>query len=57
MEYEPFDHFKFRAGLRSSPLKPSLGIGYQIADIQLDVGMLYHSVLGVSVGVGISFNF
>jgi len=57
MEYLPFENFKIRAGVRSSPIKPSFGIGYQIADIHLDVGMLYHSVLGVSMGFGISFNF
>ena len=57
MEYIPFENFKIRAGLRSAPLKPSFGVGYQIADIQLDVGMLYHSVLGVSMGMGISFSF
>ena len=57
VEYMPFDNFCIRAGLRSSPVKPSFGIGYQLADIQLDVGMLYHSVLGVSMGFGVSFSF
>ncbi len=57
MEYTPFDNFRIRAGLRTSPLKPSLGIGYQISDIQIDAGMIYHSVLGISMGLGISFSF
>ena len=57
IEYMPLDNFGIRAGLRSSPLKPSFGVGYQLADIRLDVGMLYHSVLGVSMGFGISFSF
>jgi len=57
MEYMPFDNFRIRAGLRSSPLKPSFGIGYQLVDIHLDAGMLYHPVLGVSLGFGLSFNF
>ena len=57
MEYMPFENFKIRAGMRTAPLKPSLGVGYQIANIHFDVGMLYHSVLGVSMGVGVAFNF
>jgi hypothetical protein len=57
MEYMPFDNFSIRAGLRSSPLKPSFGIGYQLSDIRLDVGLLYHAILGVSMGVGISYSF
>jgi len=57
MEYLPFDNFRIRAGLRSSPLKPSLGIGYEFAGIHIDAGMLYHPVLGASMGFGISFNF
>ena len=57
MEYMPFDNFKIRAGLCSSPLKPSFGIGYRIADINFDVSMLYHSILGISMGAGISFSF
>ena len=57
VEYMPFENFSIRAGLRSSPLKPSFGVGYQLADIHLDVGVLYHAVLGISMGFGISFSF
>ena len=56
-EYMPFDNFRIRAGLRSFPFKPTFGIGYQLADIHFDAGMLYHPVLGVSLGFGLSFNF
>ncbi len=57
MEYMPFDDFKIRTGVRTSPLRPSLGVGYRIAGIHADIGMVYHSVLGVSMGLGISFSF
>lgn len=57
MEYMPLDDFSIRAGVRTSPLKPSLGVGYHIAGFDVDVGMVYHSVLGVSMGIGISFSF
>ena len=57
MEYMPLEDFKIRAGITSSPLRPSLGVGYRIAEIDIDAGMIYHSVLGVSMGVGLSFSF
>ena len=57
IEYMPLDDFKIRAGLTSSPLRPSLGVGYSIAGIDIDAGMIYHSVLGVSMGIGLSFSF
>ena len=57
LEYMPLDDFRIRAGITSSPLRPSLGVGYSFAGIDLDAGMIYHSVLGVSIGVGLSFSF
>jgi hypothetical protein len=57
LEYLPYDNFKFRAGVRTSPLRPSLGVGYQISSITADLGMIYHSILGVSMGIGISYSF
>jgi len=57
IEYAAFENFSIRAGVRTTPLCPSLGVGYKIADIQIDAGMLYHSVLGTSMGIGISYNF
>ena len=57
MEYLPFDDFHIRAGIRTAPLRPSLGVGYRIANINADVGMVYHSILGVSLGFGLSFTF
>jgi len=57
MEYLPFDNFMIRAGLRSSPLKPSLGVGYRFSALQIDAGMLYHETLGISMGFGFSYSF
>ncbi|MDR1098342.1 MAG: hypothetical protein LBL57_09440 [Tannerella sp.] len=57
MEYSPFDEFKIRTGIRTDPLRPSLGAGYRIAGFDVDIGMVYHSVLGVSMGIGIAFSF
>jgi hypothetical protein len=57
MEYIPFEDFKIRVGVKTSPLSPSIGMGYRLLNIDMDVGILYHTVLGVSMGAGISFSF
>jgi hypothetical protein len=57
LEYMPFEDFSIRAGFNASPFCPSLGVGYKIANIQTDVGMVYHRILGVSMGIGISYSF
>ena len=57
IEYMPFDDFKIRIGLKTSPLMPSLGVGYRLSGIDIDAGMIYHSVLGASMGLGLSFSF
>jgi len=57
MEYQPFDDFHLRAGVRSNPFRPSIGIGYSFSQLTADVVMIYHPVLGVSTGVGFSYTF
>ena len=57
MEYQPFDDFHLRAGLKSAPFRPSLGIGYGFSILTADVVMIYHPVLGVSTGLGLSYSF
>ncbi|MDR3250902.1 MAG: hypothetical protein LBT42_04465 [Tannerella sp.] len=57
LEYSIFDDFKIRSGIRTSPLRPSLGVGYSIAGIDADVGVVFHSTLGASMGIGLSFSF
>jgi len=57
MEYRPFPDFHLRAGLKSAPFRPSLGIGYRLAAFSADVVMIYHQVLGISTGLGLSYTF
>jgi hypothetical protein len=57
MEYLPFDDFRIRAGIRTSPFRPSLGVGYRLGSILADVAMIYHPLLGISLGVGLSYSF
>lgn len=57
MEYIPRDNFRFRAGVRTSPFLPSLGIGYRLNGVTIDAVMIYHPVLGISRGLGLSYSF
>ena len=57
IEYRPFTDFQLRAGLRSAPFRPSLGIGYRFSMITADVVMVYHPILGISTGLGLSYTF
>ncbi|MDR3266186.1 MAG: hypothetical protein LBT24_01265, partial [Tannerella sp.] len=57
VEYTAFEDFSIRAGMNTAPFSPSLGIGYKIYSVQADVGMVYHPVLGTSMGIGIGYSF
>lgn len=57
IEYTPFDTFHIRAGIKSSPLLPSFGVGYGFSHFKIDASAIYHPVLGVSTAVGIAFDF
>ena len=57
IEYQPFSDFHLRAGLQSAPFRPSLGIGYRFAMLTADIVMIYHPILGVSTGLGLSYSF
>ena len=57
IEYQPFADFQLRAGVNSGPFRPSLGIGYRFSMITADIVMIYHPVLGISTGLGLSYTF
>lgn len=57
IEYAAFDSFFIRAGIQTTPLLPSLGIGYNFSCFTIDVASVYHPVLGISTGLGLSFSF
>ncbi|OAV72513.1 hypothetical protein Barb6_01057 [Bacteroidales bacterium Barb6] len=57
MEYTVFDQFRLRSGIHTSPLCPSFGAGLEAGSFGLDVAAVYHPVLGISTGVGLSFYF
>lgn len=57
IEYMVWDKFYLRAGLQTSPLLPSMGVGFDFCVFSLDVVAVHHPVLGISSGVGLSFTF
>lgn len=57
IEYQLIDHFYIRAGIKVTPLLPTLGIGYRLSDFVVDVAAHYHPVLGVSTGIGLKYCF
>lgn len=57
IEYTAFNTFRIRAGIKAPPLLPSLGIGYTFSSFTVDVATLWHPILGMSTGVGLSFSF
>ncbi|MDR1600844.1 MAG: hypothetical protein LBS42_00235 [Tannerella sp.] len=57
MEYLVTDDFHLRAGIRTSPFQPSLGTGYRLNGVMIDAVMIYHPVLGASLGLGLSYSF
>ena len=57
IEYAPFKNFHIRAGVQTTPLLPTLGIGYRLIGFTVDVATIYHPVLGVSTGLGLSYSF
>ena len=57
LEYTAFNSFFIRAGIQTAPLLPSLGIGYNFSCFTIDVASIYHPILGMSTGLGLSFSF
>lgn len=57
LEYQLIDHFHVRAGIKATPLMPSLGVGYQFSGFTVDVATLYHPILGMSTGIGLKYSF
>lgn len=57
MEYTVWDCFDLRAGVQASPFLPSFGAGYRWRGFCMDAAATWHSVLGVSTGVGLSYSF
>lgn len=57
LEYRLYKQFCVRAGMKATPLLPTVGVGYCFSGFTVDVAMVYHPVLGVSTGIGLKYSF
>ncbi|MCD7935272.1 MAG: hypothetical protein LUG98_00260 [Tannerellaceae bacterium] len=57
IEYLVEDRFRIRAGMKATPFTPSFGVGYTFQSFTIDVAAVYHAVLGISSGIGITWSF
>lgn len=57
LEYTLPERFRVYVEIKTNPLLPSFGCGYTLLDFAVDVAVLFHPVLGVSTGVGLSYSF
>jgi hypothetical protein len=57
IEYNPSSIFFLRAGCSSNPTQASFGIGANYNGLKIDMSTSYHSILGISPQIGLSFGF
>lgn len=57
IEYMPADVVYIRAGGASYPAQAAFGIGVKLQGLKVDISSMYHSVLGLSPQIGLSYAF
>lgn len=57
MEYYVWDYFALRGGIQAHPFLPSFGAGFRWQRFGVDVMAIWHTTLGISSGIGLSYSF
>jgi len=57
IEYRPINEFFIRVGMATNPSLSCFGIGIKLKKIQMDISSSYHSVLGFSPQIGLTYEF
>lgn len=57
IEYNPSSLMYIRAGAASYPAQTAFGIGVNYHGLKIDMGSMYHSILGLSPQIGLSYAF
>lgn len=57
IEFIPIKGLSFRAGMASEPSLFSLGVGYQISSLQMDIAFTRHEILGYTPHFSVSYRF
>lgn len=56
-EYNSERHYSIRAGIATNPVLFSLGFGYNLKGLQLDIAYSYHQVLGSTPHISVGYAF
>lgn len=57
IDYKPVDFLNIRAGISTTPLMGTFGLGFNFSGLQLDIASAYHPQLGFSPQAGLSYGF
>lgn len=57
LEYQVWDCFALRGGIQADPFLPSFGTGFRWQRFGIDVMGIWHTTLGISAGIGLSYSF
>ena len=57
LEYQVWDCFALRGGIQANPFLPSFGTGFRWQRFGIDVMGIWHTTLGISAGIGLSYSF
>jgi len=57
LTYQVYECLSFRAGIVCKPLLPSFGFGLKFHHFRIDAAAVFHSVLGVSSGIEVKYQF
>lgn len=57
LEYQAWNCFFMRVGAFLEPLLPTFGVGFNFNHWNFDISAIWHSTLGISSGVGLSYSF
>jgi hypothetical protein len=55
LQYSLNNKIKIRTGVLGKPVNYTMGLGFSMSPFYVDVGMVQHSILGFSSGIGILF--
>lgn len=56
-EYRPSKLIFIRVGFNTQPFTPSIGLGFHVKGIRLDLATTIHPILGVSPSASLTYNF
>ena len=57
IEYYPVEYLYIRAGIITNPTMPTLGFGIVKGRFNLDFSSAFHSALGVTPSLGMTYSF